>query len=69
MKNKFAWIHGFDRIAAAITEQLLHDLNLEIQETTYVKREVSHAKMLKKRMYLRHGYITIREVCARALFN
>jgi hypothetical protein len=53
MKNKFAWIHGFDRIAAAITEQLLHDLNRKIQETAYIKREVSCAKMLRKRMYLR----------------
>jgi len=53
MKNEFAWIYGFDRIAAAITEQLLHDLNLKRQETTQVKREVSGAEMLKKRMYLR----------------
>jgi len=34
MKNEFAGVHGFDRIAAAITEQLLHDLNLKRQETT-----------------------------------
>jgi hypothetical protein len=53
MKNKFAWIYGFDRIAAAITEQMLHDLNLKKQETTHIKREVSCAKMLRKRMYLR----------------
>jgi hypothetical protein len=53
MKNKFAWVYGFDCIAAAITEQVLHDLNLKRQEMTYVKREVSYAKMLRKRMYLR----------------
>ncbi len=53
MKNKFAGIHGFDCIAAAITEQMLHDLNLKRQEITYIKREVSCAKMLRKRMYLR----------------
>jgi len=53
MKNKFAWIHGFDCIAAAITEQMLHDVNLKRQEMMYIKREVSCAKMLKKWMYLR----------------
>jgi len=53
MKNEFAWIYGFDCIAAAITEQLLHDFNLKRQEMTYVKREVSCAKMLVKLMYLR----------------
>jgi hypothetical protein len=53
MKNEFAWIHGFDRIAAAITKQLLHDLNLKKQETTQVKREVSCIVMLVKLMYLR----------------
>jgi len=52
MKNKFAGIYGFDCIAAAITEQLLHDVNLKRQEMTYVKREVSCAKMLRKLMYL-----------------
>jgi hypothetical protein len=52
MKNKFAGIYGFDCVAAAIAEQLLHDFNLKRQEMAYVKREVSCAKMLRKRMYL-----------------
>lgn len=64
MKNKFAWIHGFDCIAAAITEHLLHDLNLKIQEMTQIKREVSCAKMLGKWMYLRTWiYYDLRSLC------
>ena len=53
MKNEFAWIYSFDCIAAAITEQVLHDFNLTKQEMTYLKREVSCAEMLGKLMYLR----------------
>jgi len=52
MKNEFAWIDGFNCIAAAITKQMLHDFNLTKQEMTYLKREVSCAKMLGKLMYL-----------------
>ena len=53
MKNKFAWIDGFNCIAATITKQMLHDFNLTKQEMTYLKREVSCAEMLGKLMYLR----------------
>ena len=53
MKNKFAGIYGFNCIAATITKQMLHDFNLTKQEMTYLKREVSCAEMLGKRMYLR----------------
>jgi hypothetical protein len=54
MKNKFARIHGSNCIAAAITEQMLHDFNLKKQEMTNLKRKVSYAKMLKKPMYSRN---------------
>jgi hypothetical protein len=53
MKNKFARIHGSNCIAAAITEQMLHDFNLKKQEMTNLKKKVSYAKMLEKPMYLR----------------
>ena len=53
MKSKLARIHCLDRVAAAITEQVLHDFNLKKQETTNLKREVSNAKMLRKWEYLR----------------
>jgi hypothetical protein len=53
MKNKFAGVHSFDSVTAAVTEHLLHDINLKKQETLMVKREVSCAKMMGKRMYLR----------------
>jgi len=53
MKNEVAWIDSFDCIAAAITEQVLHDFNLTKQEMTHLKREVSCAEMLGKLMYLR----------------
>jgi hypothetical protein len=53
MKNKFAWIHCSNCIAAAITKQMLHDFNLKKQEMTNLKRKVSYATMLGKSMYLR----------------
>ena len=53
MKNKFAWIHSLNRVSAAITEQMRHDFNLTNQETPHLKREVSSALMLEKRMYFR----------------
>ena len=53
MKNEFAWVYGFNRVSAAVAEQLLHDFNLKKQEMKRVKREVSCTKMLRKRMYLR----------------
>ena len=53
MENKFAWMHSLNRVSAAITEQICHDFNLMKQETTHLKREVSSARMLEKRMYFR----------------
>jgi len=70
MKNKFAWIYGFDCIAAAIAKQVLHDFNLKRQEMTWIKREVSYVEMLGKLMYLRiRIYYDVVEVCTRALFS
>jgi hypothetical protein len=70
MKNEFAWIHDFNSVSAAVTEQLRHDLNLKKQETREVKREVSCAKMMGKRMYLRTWiYYGVSKVCGRALFS
>jgi len=53
MKNKLAWIHCINGIAAAITKQISHVFNLKRQEMTNLKRKVSCAKMMEKPMYLR----------------
>jgi len=53
MKNKLAWIHCINGIAAAITKQILHDFNLKKQEMTNLKRKVSCAEIMKKLDYLR----------------
>lgn len=52
MKDELAGIYGFNRIAATITKQMIHDFNLTNQEMTKLKRKVSCAKMLGKLMYL-----------------
>jgi hypothetical protein len=54
MKSELARIHCLNRVAAAITEQVLHDFNLKKQDTTNLKREVSGAKMLEKLEYLQN---------------
>ena len=53
MKNKLAWIHCINGIAAAITKQILHDFNLKKQEMTNLKRKVSCAEIMEKLDYLR----------------
>lgn len=53
MKNKLAWIHCINGIAAAITKQMVHDFNLKKQEMTNLKRKVSCAEIMKKLDYLR----------------
>jgi len=70
MKNKFAWVYGFNGIAAAITKQVLHDFNLTNQETSHLKREVSCTEMLGKRMYVRIPiYYDLKQVYNRAGFS
>jgi hypothetical protein len=34
MKDEFAWVYGFNRIATTITKQVIHDFNLMNQEMT-----------------------------------
>jgi hypothetical protein len=58
MKSELARIHCLNRVAAAITEQVLHDFNLKKQDTTNLKREVSGAKMLENWSIYKIGYIT-----------
>lgn len=61
MKNKFAWIHCLNRVAAAITKEIHHDFNLTKQETTQLKREVSWMKWWENGCISEFRYIVMLE--------